>query len=90
MPVELPAKAENTVVNAPDHWLETRGITRDSLRSFIEGRVTRDLEKSPKVGEKAPDIECERLADNGGRTGEMVKLSSLFGKPVGLIFGSYT
>ena len=38
----------------------------------------------------APDIELERLDAHGARSGEMVKLSSYFGRPVGLIFGSYT
>ena len=90
MAVELPEKFENIVVNAADKWLETRGMTRDELRSFIEKRVIRDIELSPKIGEEAPDFEVELLNEHGGRTGEMVKLSSYFGKPVGLIFGSYT
>ncbi len=90
MSVELPEKFENVVVNAADKWLETRGMTRDELRTFIERRVIRDRENSPKIGDDAPDVELERLNANGSRSGEMVKLSSYFGKPIGLIFGSYT
>lgn len=90
MSVELPEKFENIVVNAADSWLETRGMTRDQLRGFIEKRVIRDQELSPKIGADAPDIELERLDEHGARSGEMVKLSSYFGRPVGLIFGSYT
>ena len=90
MSVELPEKFEKIVVNATDEWLETRGKTRDELRRFIEKRVLNDREKAPKVGENAPDFVAERLDDFGKRTGEMVKLSSNFGSPVGLIFGSYT
>ena len=90
MSVELPEKFEEIVVNATDEWLETRGKTRDELRRFIEKRVLNDREKAPKVGENAPDFMAERLDDFGKRTGEMVKLSSNFGSPVGLIFGSYT
>ena len=90
MSVELPKKFENIVVNAADKWLKTRGMTRDQLRSFIEKRVIRDNELSPKLGDDAPDIELEILDGNGTRSGETVKLSSYFGKPVGLIFGSYT
>jgi len=90
MSVELPEKFENIVVNATDEWLETRGKTRDQLRKFIEKRVLNDREKAPKVGEYAPDFEAERLDDRGKRTGETVKLSSNFGSPIGLIFGSYT
>lgn len=90
MSVKLPEKFENIVVNAKDKWLETRGMTRDQLRGFIEKRIIRDQEKSPKVGEAAPDFQLERLDPQGQRTGEMVKLSSHFGTPIGLIFGSYT
>ena len=71
-------------------WLDTRSLSRDKLRSFIEARVIRNLEKSPKVGDDAPDFEIERLDERGKRTGEMERLSSYFGSPIALIFGSYT
>ena len=90
MPIELPEKFEKIVVNATEEWLKTRGKTRDQLRSFIEKRVIRDREKSPKVGDPAPDFELEKLDDHGKRTGNMMRLSSNFGTPIGLIFGSYT
>ena len=90
MSVELPEKFEHVVVNAADEWLATRGMTREQLRTFIENRVIRDREHSPKIGDDAPDLELERLNGDGGRSGETVRLSSYFGKPVGLIFGSYT
>ena len=90
MPIELPEKFEKIVVTATEEWLETRGKTRDQLRSFIEKRVIRDREKSPKVGDAAPDFKLEKLDDNGKRTGKMMRLSSNFGTPIGLIFGSYT
>ncbi len=90
MSIELPKKFENIVVNAADEWLETRGMTRDQLRSFIEKRVIRDREKSPKVGDDAPDFELEKLDKYGKRTSEVLRLSANFGSPIGLIFGSYT
>ena len=90
MPVQLPEKFEAIVVNGTQQWLDTRGMTRDQLRTFIEARVTRDREKSPKVGDVAPDFELERLDARGHRTGEMMRLSSYFGAPIGLVFGSYT
>lgn len=90
MPIELPAKFENIVVNATEEWLKTRGLTRDQLRTFIEKRVIRNNEKAPRVGQAAPDFELEKLDPQGKRTGEMVRLSSFFGSPIGLIFGSYT
>ncbi len=90
MSVELPAKFEAIVVNSTQEWLDTRGLTRDQLRKFIEKRVIRDRENTPKVGEAAPDFNVEKLDAKGARTGEMVRLSSYFGTPIGLIFGSYT
>ena len=90
MTVELPEKFEAIVVNATQEWLDTRGTTRNELRKFIEGRVIRDQEHAPKVGEDAPDFRIERLDDAGNRTGEMERLSDNFGTPIGLIFGSYT
>ncbi len=90
MSVKLPEKFEAIVVNATQEWLDTRGMTRDQLRAFIEKRVIRDRENAPKVGEPAPDFEIERLDERGGRTGNMLRLSSHFGSPIGLVFGSYT
>ena len=90
MAIKLPDKFENVVQNASQEWLDVRGKTRDELRKFIEKRVIRDQEKSPKVGDPAPDLELELLDARGNRTGEMTRLSSYFGKPIGLVFGSYT
>ena len=90
MTVKLPEKFEAIIENSTQEWYDTRGTTREELRKFIEGRVLRDLENAPKVGEDAPDFNIERLDDNGNRTGEMERLSDHFGTPIGLIFGSYT
>jgi hypothetical protein len=90
MAIKLPDKFENVVQNASQEWLDTRGKTREQLRKFIEARVVRDQTKSPKVGQPAPDFTLERLDERGNRTGEMATLSDYFGKPLGLVFGSYT
>lgn len=90
MSIELPEKFESIIQNSTEEWLKKRGKTRDELRAFIEKRVLRDREKSPKVGDAAPDIEVEKLDETGKRTGESVHLSDYFGRPLGLIFGSYT
>lgn len=44
----------------------------------------------PRIGDPAPEFELERLTDDGKRTDQVVRLSSLRGKPVLLYFGSYT
>jgi hypothetical protein len=45
---------------------------------------------APAVGQAAPEFRLERLSAVGKRTGEMVQLSQSLGRPVGLIFGSFT
>jgi len=90
MAVKLPEKFENVVNNASQEWLDTRGKTRKELRAFIEARVVRDQENSPVVGDPAPDFELECLDAQGRRTGTTTRLSSHFGTPIGLVFGSYT
>ena len=66
-----------------------RGWTRDGMRARYEHRLNAD-KNSPQPGDIAPDFSLEILNQTGARTGEMLSLSSLRGKPVGLIFGSYT
>jgi hypothetical protein len=87
--MKLPQPLEDRINNISDEELEFRGWTRDGMRAGYERRLEAD-KRSPQVGEMAPDFELERLSAAGKRTGEMMKLSGLRGKPVGLIFGSYT
>ena len=44
----------------------------------------------PQPGDDAPDFELDVLDPDRKRSGETVRLSSLRGKPVALMFGSYT
>ena len=59
------------------------------MRERFLDRMERD-KHSPQVGEEAPDFELELLSATGQRTSEHLSLSSLRGKPVGLVFGSFT
>jgi hypothetical protein len=73
----------------PDAVLEKMSISREKLRE--ERALAMEREKrTPPVGSEAPDFEIERLSALGTRTGEMFQLSSARGRPVALIFGSYT
>ena len=77
----------------PDHQpperLKKMGLTRSQYEAMVRERSVRD-QIAPKVGELAPDFEIERLTPAGKRSGEMFRLSSQRGKPVALVFGSYT
>ena len=63
--------------------------TREKLQSRFDHDRDRES-NSPGPGSKAPDFNLELLDGKGKRTGEMVRLSDHFDKPVALIFGSYT
>ncbi|MBI1983405.1 MAG: hypothetical protein HYS61_04315 [Acidobacteria bacterium] len=76
----------------PERW-EKLGLTRQEYlvqyEAWVRERLLRD-QSAPKVGEPAPDFEIERLTPAGKRTGEAFRLSSTRGRPVALVFGSYT
>jgi hypothetical protein len=73
----------------PDETWEKAGISKEQfkkIQTFMQEREKR----APTVGGAAPDFEIKRLSANGKLTEETIRLSSLLGKPVALIFGSYT
>jgi hypothetical protein len=85
----LPSKFEERIRNISDEELAFRGWTREGMRDAYRRRLEAD-QHSPQVGDEAPDFELERLDRTGKRSGGYLRLSSLRGRPVGLIFGSYT
>lgn len=89
MPGKLPERFEDRIKNISDEELAFRGWTREKMRARYARRLEED-KRSPQVGEEASDFELECLSSIGKRTGKYLKLSSLRGKPVGLILGSYT
>jgi len=70
-------------------WLEISDMTSDEFDAMIAAQRARQP-NVPKVGDMAPDFELERVTRDRKRTGEMVRLSALRGRPVALAFGSYT
>ncbi len=60
-------------------------MTGERLALLREAMARRE-EHAPKVGEEAPEFELPVLHCDG----KTVRLSELRGKPVALIFGSYT
>ena len=89
MTIELPKVLKDRINGISDAELDFRGWTRDGMRAGYERRLKADR-NSPQPGDMAPDITLELLSAAGGRTGETLSLSSLRGKPAGLIFGSFT
>ena len=73
----------------PPERLAQLRMTADQYTAMVAERVEKER-RAPKIGDLAPDFSVERLSSVGARTGERFTLSSLKGRPVGLIFGSYT
>ena len=72
----------------PDRWARM-GLTVEEYKEMRAMKLARDA-NAPTVGDMAPDFEVERLGPDRSRTGETFRLSEARGRPVGLIFGSYT
>jgi hypothetical protein len=73
----------------PEPMFEKLGTTREAFRQTHEEMRARDA-RTPAVGSPAPEFHVERLSPDGKRTGRMFSLSSMRGRPVALVLGSYT
>ena len=71
-----------------DRWSQMR-LTPEQYSVMRADRLAREAH-APAIGDPAPDFAIERLSPHGQRTGQMFRLSETRGKPVGLVFGSYT
>ncbi len=78
------------------NWDSLTPATRDQLHlskeqfDQIRASMTEREARVPAVGSPAPDFELQRLDEKGALTGDILRLSSLLGQPVALVFGSYT
>ena len=72
----------------PARWKRINMSVED-YKAMRESMLAREA-LAPKVGAMAPDFESARLSAPGERTGETFRLSDTRGRPVALIFGSYT
>ncbi len=70
-------------------WLEISDITEAEFDALWAHQQARQADV-PQPGSPAPDFDLDVLDGERLRTGESLRLSSLHGKPVALIFGSYT
>ena len=65
------------------------GMSAQELDDFLDAENERQAHVPP-IGATAPEFELDILDRKRKRTGERQRLSALRGKPVGLIFGSWT
>jgi len=75
---EIPEKIWEQMMMTPEQYYAMRTYRLERERA------------APGVGDAAPDFEIERLSPAGERTGETFRLAGALGRPIGLIFGSYT
>jgi hypothetical protein len=70
-------------------WLSISDISEEQFDALQAEQRARQP-KVPQPGSEAPDFDLDMLDPKRKRTGKKVRLSSFRGKPVGLVFGSYT
>jgi hypothetical protein len=77
----------------PEEAFEKMGTTRQEMLERVRQVAEREA-GTPQAGSRAPNFEIERLSPDGQRTGETFNLSRHLagngGRPVALVFGSYT
>ena len=73
-------------MSSPSEQAHQAGAMTPEKFSQIRDAMMKREERAPKVGETAPDFELPVLHGDG----KSVRLSDLRGRPVALIFGSYT
>jgi hypothetical protein len=72
----------------PAIW-EQMNISREAFAKIAAAAEERE-KRAPLVGSVAPDFSLRRLGANRRPLAERVRLSELRGRPVALVFGSYT
>lgn len=72
----------------PALWKQMN-ITRERFQEILSAQERREA-LAPAVGSEAPDFELKCLDEKGKLTEATLRLSALRGRPVGLVFGSYT
>ncbi len=73
----------------PDHVWKQMNITREQFAEVQRHMAERE-KKAPPVGSIAPDFSLRRLTPDGKPTDARARLSEYRGRPVALVFGSYT
>jgi hypothetical protein len=81
--------ADGNLDAIPAEVWKQMNISKQDFAKLREHMLERE-KHTPAAGTLAPDFEIERLSAKGERTGQSFRLSSRRGRPVGLIFGSYT
>ena len=88
-PQPAPPAGGKTREQMREEWIELSDMTADefdALQATYKARAS----GMPVPGDEAPGFTVDVMDASQKRTGEIKSLSDFRGKPVGLIFGSYT
>jgi hypothetical protein len=72
----------------PEMWKQMN-ISRERFLE-IQAHMEEREKRAPAVGSLAPDFEAQRLSADGKQSGRRERLADYRGRPVALVFGSYT
>ena len=75
--------------NIPPEIWKQMNITKERFVEVMAEMEERE-KHAPSVGSLAPDFELKRLDEKGVLTEQTLRLAGLRGRPVALVFGSYT
>jgi hypothetical protein len=73
----------------PEPMRKEMNISKEDFEQIRKDMSERE-QRTPAAGTAAPDFELRRLDANGALSEETLRLSALRGRPVALLFGSYT
>jgi len=73
----------------PEPMRKQLNISKEEFEQIYRQQLEREA-NTPPVGSVAPDFDLQVLGDGGTLSGERLRLSSMRGRPVALVFGSYT
>lgn len=88
-PVTLADYSKMTMPERRKIWLDISDISEQELDEHMTQEKAREA-RVPQPGQMAPDFVADVLDRDKKRTGAQVRLSDLRGRPVGIVFGSFT
>lgn len=85
----MPSPLDTEWDQLPSKVREHLMLNKEQFEAMQRSMRERDA-RTPPAGSQAPDFELKRLSSEGDLTEQTITLSEMRGRPVALVFGSYT
>ena len=85
----MPSPLDTEWDQIPPQLREQLMLNKEGYEAMQRSMRERDA-RTPPAGSQAPDFELKRLSAEGDLTEQTLMLSEMRGRPVALVFGSYT